>query len=116
MLSQGLTGRTPQHFGQKINNDATTLSGLQNVAIRHLDEELSQNEMTNRTQNVGFGAGASSSQANKDSNSKATYTIVPIEFETVGRLKMFLESLFQLKPNLLTSYSLDKFRIVVEIS
>lgn len=44
------------------------------------------------------------------------YSLEPIEFETVGRLKMFLESLFQLKPNLLTSYSLDKFRIVVEIS
>ena len=44
------------------------------------------------------------------------FEIVPIEFETVTRLKIFLESLFQLKPNLLTSYALDKFRIVVEIS
>jgi len=48
--------------------------------------------------------------------SKMAFEIVPIEFETVHKLKLFLESLFQLKPNLLTSYSLDKFRIVVEIS
>ena len=51
-----------------------------------------------------------------DHSTKVAYSLEPIEFETVGRLKMFLESLFQLKPNLLTSYSLDKFRIVVEIS
>ena len=44
------------------------------------------------------------------------FEIVPIEFETVRALKDFLESLFQLKPNLLTSYSLDKFCIVIEIS
>ena len=53
----------------------------------------------------------------KDATPKAlTFEIVPIEFETASRLKLFLESLFQLKPNLLTSYALDKFRIVVEIS
>lgn len=44
------------------------------------------------------------------------FEVVPIEFATVSKLKNFLESLFQLKPNLLTAYTLDKFRIVVEIS
>ena len=75
--------------------------------------------MSHRTQNVNFGNQGAGGAAGKDGGSagaKNAYEIVPIEFETVGRLRIFLESLFQLKPNLLTSYSLDKFRIVVEIS
>ena len=47
---------------------------------------------------------------------QVAFEIVPIEFETARNLKLFLESLFQLKPNLLTSFSLDKFRIIIEIS
>ena len=63
--------------------------------------------------NVSFQGGS----AAKDHTGKGcAFEIVPIEFETATLLKDFLESLFQLKPNLLTSYSLDKFRIVVEIS
>ena len=56
MLSQGLTGRTPQqHLGSQYTKDPTVISGLHNVTIKHIDEEQSQNEMTNRTQNVNFG-------------------------------------------------------------
>ena len=58
---------------------------------------------------------SNSPTARKDSL-KTPFELVPIEFETVTKLKNFLESLFQLKPNLLTSYSLDKFRIVIEIN
>lgn len=38
----------------------------------------------------------------------------PIEFETPYWLIQFLGSLFDLKPNLITSVSYDKFRIVIE--
>ena len=41
----------------------------------------------------------------KDGTPKVlTFEIVPIEFETASRLKLFLESLFQLKPNLLSHH------------
>ena len=39
--------------------------------------------------------------------------IKPIEFETSHKLIMFLDSLFELKPHLKTSFAFDKFRIVV---
>ena len=71
--------------------------------------------MANTSHNAAAGL-AATSHAVKEPGAKLCYTLEPIEFETVGRLIMFLESLFQLKPNLLTSYSLDKLRIVIEIS
>lgn len=37
-----------------------------------------------------------------------------IEFESFKELIPFLESLFKLKPSLITSFSQDKFRIVIE--
>ena len=37
-----------------------------------------------------------------------------IEFEHVHELRPFLDSLFKLKPTLITSFSQDKFRIVIE--
>ena len=37
-----------------------------------------------------------------------------IEFESYKELIPFLESLFKLKPSLITSFSQDKFRIVIE--
>jgi ribosomal protein S18 len=37
-----------------------------------------------------------------------------IEFESYKELIPFLESLFKLKPSLITSFSIDKFRIVIE--
>lgn len=37
-----------------------------------------------------------------------------IEFESYKELIPFLESLFKLKPQLITSFSQDKFRIVIE--
>lgn len=40
--------------------------------------------------------------------------IQPILFEFPFQLKSFLKSLFQLKPILISSYSVDKFRIVIE--
>ena len=40
--------------------------------------------------------------------------IQPILFEFPFQLKSFLRSLFQLKPTLISSYSIDKFRIVIE--
>lgn len=40
--------------------------------------------------------------------------IQPILFEFPFQLKSFLRSLFQLKPILISSYSVDKFRIVIE--
>ena len=40
--------------------------------------------------------------------------INPIEFEYAHELTLFLESIFQLKPSLITSFSYDKFRIVIE--
>jgi ribosomal protein S18 len=41
-------------------------------------------------------------------------TIQFIEFESFKELIPFLESLFKLKPSLITSFSIDKFRIVIE--
>ena len=41
-------------------------------------------------------------------------SITPIEFEKPYWLVEFLQSLFQLKPNLKTSETYDKFRIVIE--
>ena len=38
-----------------------------------------------------------------------------IEFETANSLKNFLESLFQLKPKLMTSFAIEKLRIVIEM-
>ena len=38
-----------------------------------------------------------------------------IEFETDYQMRNFMNGLFQLKPYLITSYSLNVFRIVVEI-
>ena len=46
-----------------------------------------------------------------DWDSKFIQTIL---FEFPNQLKSFLKSLFQLKPILISSYSVDKFRIVVE--
>ena len=37
-----------------------------------------------------------------------------IEFESYKELIPFLQSLFKLKPSLMTSFSIDKFRIVIE--
>ena len=37
-----------------------------------------------------------------------------IEFESFKELIPFLESLFKLKPSLITSFSQDKFRLVIE--
>ena len=82
--------------------------------FKPIDEEISQPDMTSAT-NMRGGYLSNSPTARKEAL-KTPFEIVPIEFETVTKLKNFLESLFQLKPNLLTSYSLDKFRIVIEIN
>ncbi|CAI2387887.1 unnamed protein product [Moneuplotes crassus] len=56
----------------------------------------------------------------KNSPSKSTSPeeeskfIQTIQFEYPFQLKSFLKSLFQLKPILISSYSVDKFRIVIE--
>jgi|LauGreDrversion4_2_1035121.scaffolds.fasta_scaffold67856_3 hypothetical protein len=45
---------------------------------------------------------------------KMAKEIVFIEFESYKELIPFLEMLFKLKPSLITSFSQDKFRIVIE--
>lgn len=115
MLSQGLTTRSPQ---RDMNSTTMKDSALQMTQLNrlHPGEDVERDEQVNSAMQR-TGAFQAAASGKKDASSKAaTFEIVPIEFETATRLKLFLESLFQLKPNLLTSYALDKFRIVVEIS
>jgi len=46
---------------------------------------------------------------------KLKYVIKPIEFEYSHGLTAFLDSIFQLKPKLKTGFTIDKFRIVIEL-
>ena len=50
-------------------------------------------------------------EENEENNNQFIQTI---QFEFPFQLKSFLKSLFQLKPILISSYSVDKFRIVIE--
>lgn len=50
----------------------------------------------------------------RDPQEEDFMSITPIEFETPYWLVEFLQSLFQLKPDLRTSYTYNKFRIVIE--
>ena len=56
----------------------------------------------------------SKSSSSSDSDNEGPQFIQPIVFEFPYQLKSFLKSLFQLKPILISSYSIDKFRIVIE--
>ena len=121
MLSQGFTGRSPARdmMNSTFKETAMASGTIQMTQLnnRHQAEEVENNEMANTTMQRGFPPGSIHGGGKKDVALKVVaFEIVPIEFETATKLKLFLESLFQLKPNLLTSYALDKFRIVVEIS
>ena len=126
MLSQGFTGRSPTRdmMNSTFKDTAMASGGIQmaqllnNNRYQGILEEAENNEMTSTTMQRGWQpTGSIHGGGKKDSAAKiSAIEIVPIEFETATKLKLFLESLFQLKPNLLTSYALDKFRIVIEIS
>lgn len=56
----------------------------------------------------------SSPKKNSSEDGEDNQFIQTIQFEYPFQLKSFLKSLFQLKPILISSYSVDKFRIVIE--
>ena len=109
ILSQAITGRSPT---QRLNSTIKDGGLASNIGIQLADIKTRIEEEPA----IDIASSSMPQRVAKDAVMKVPFEIVPIEFETALKLKNFLESLFQLKPNLLTSYALDKFRIVVEIN